>query len=320
MNLINERIHERIIAKKIQVDSHRPLSDAIIRRLHQNMEIEYTYNSNAIEGNTLSLRETQLVIREGITVSGKSLNEHLEAINHPKAIAYIENLADQDLAEDDILKIHEMIFSGVLENAGNYRNAQVYIEGSDYRPPPAFEIPGLMDDLLVWLKKNPEELRPIEIASVFHYKFVSIHPFDDGNGRISRLLMNLLLIKNGYPLTVIKRIDRRRYYDTLRKADHGNLQPFVNFVGRCVEQSLDIYLNAIEPSNQKNKFLSLAEASKLTPYSQEYLGLLARRGLIGATKIGRNWHITQNDLEQYMTRSHHKSNVEHSLSVEVGGD
>lgn len=321
MNLIEERIHERIIAKKIQVDSHRPLSDADVKRLHQNMEIEYTYNSNAIEGNTLTLRETQLVVREGITISGKSLNEHLEAINHPKAIAYIENLAKHDLREDNILRIHEVVFSGTLGNAGNYRNTQVYIEGSEHRPPPAFEVPVLMDGLLEWLTKNPEELRPIEIAAVLHHKFVSIHPFDDGNGRIGRLLMNLLLIKHGYPLTVIKRIDRRRYYDTLRKADHGDLKPFVNFVGRCVEQSLDIYLNAIEPSNQKNRFLSLAEASKLTPYSQEYLGLLARRGRIGATKIGRNWHITQNALEQYLAKSHHRSNVKHSSSVdEAGGD
>jgi excisionase family DNA binding protein len=308
MNLIDEKIYNRILSKKTQLDSHRPLSDAILNRLHRNMEIEYTYNSNAIEGNTLTLRETQLVIREGVTINGKSLSDHLEAKNHPKAIEYIEQLAKQKdiariLQEKDILKIHELIFSGVLESAGHYRNCQVYIEGCDLTPPSGCEIPDLMKQLLHWLNNNPEELRPIELSAVFHHKLAAIHPFDDGNGRINRLLTNLLLINNGYTLTTIKRVDRKRYYDTLQKADNGNLKPFVNFIARCVEQSLDIYLNAIEPSTKKNKFMTLAEASKLTPYSKEYLGLLARRGLISATKIGRNWHITQEALEQYMAKA-----------------
>lgn len=302
MNLVEERIHNRIVAKKVRLDNHRPLSPDAVKRLRDTMEIEYIYNSNAIEGNKLTLRETQLVIREGVTIGGKSLTEHLEAKNHPKAIEYVESLTNRSLEESSILKVHEMIFSGILENAGNYRNAQVYIAGSDYMPPPAFEIPTLMKELLDWLTKNPEELRPIETAAVFHYKLVSIHPFDDGNGRVSRLLMNLLLLKNGYPFTVIKNVDRRRYYDTLRKADHNDLKPFVNFIARCVEQSLDLYLNAVQPSDEKNKLLSLADASKSTPYSQEYLSLLARRGKIDATKIGKNWHITPTALKDYLNR------------------
>jgi excisionase family DNA binding protein len=305
MKLVDERIHERIIAKKVELDSHRPLSDIIVNRLREKIEVEYTYNSNAIEGNTLTLRETQMVIRQGLTVGGKSLSEHLEAKNHPKAITYIEDLAKQKsiektIREPVILEIHDLIFSGILENAGNYRNCQVYIEGCDYMPPPACEVPKLMTGLLDWLNKNPEELRPIELAAVFQHKLVSIHPFDDGNGRVGRLLTNLILINHGYPLTVIRRVDRKKYYDTLHKADTNDLKPFTNFIARCVEQSLDIYLSAIEPNNKKNQFFTLAEASKLTPYSKEYLGLLARKGLIGATKIGRNWHITQDALDQYL--------------------
>ena len=302
MNLIDERIHERIIAKKLELDSYRPLSKEIVRKLQEAMEVEYTYHSNAIEGNRLTLRETQLVIREGVTIGGKSLRDHLEAQNHPKAIYYIESLKDRDLSENDILEVHKIIFSGALENAGNYRNSQVYIEGSDYLPPPAFEVPTLMKDLLQWLKKNPDELRPIEIAAVFHYKFVSIHPFDDGNGRVARLVMNLLLIKHGYPFSLIRNYDRRRHYDTLRKADRGDLKPFVNFIARCVEESLHLYLSAIEPTNEKRQFLSLAEAVKLTPYSQEYLSLLARRGLIAATKIGKNWYVSPEALNDYLAR------------------
>ncbi len=302
MNLIDERIHERIIAKKLELDSYRPLSKEIVRKLQEAMEVEYTYHSNAIEGNRLTLRETQLVIREGVTIGGKSLRDHLEAQNHPKAIYYIESLKDRDLSENDVLEVQKIIFSGALENAGNYRNSQVYIEGSDYLPPPAFEVPTLMKALLQWLKKNPDELRPIEIAAVFHYKFVSIHPFDDGNGRVTRLVMNLLLIKHGYPFSLIRNYDRRRYYDTLRKADRGDLKPFVNFIARCVEESLHLYLSAIEPTNEKRQFLSLAEAAKLTPYSQEYLSLLARRGLIAATKIGKNWYVSPEALNDYLAR------------------
>jgi Fic family protein len=305
MTLIDVKIHERIIQKKKALDSYRPLSEATVSKLRKKMEAEYTYNSNAIEGNTLTLRETQMVIREGFTVGGKSLNDHLEAKNHPNAIEYIEELAKRDsveksLTEREILKVHELIFSGILENSGNYRNTQVYIEGCEHMSPPAFEVPQLMKELVEWLNKNPEELTPIELASVFHYRLVHIHPFDDGNGRVSRLMTNLILIDHGYPLTVVKKVDRKKYYDTLQKADCGYLKPFVNFMARCVEQSLDVYLSAVEPSTEDNELLSLADASKFTPYSAEYLSLLSRKGTIGAVKLGRNWTITLDALKQYM--------------------
>ena len=301
MNLINENLHERIIAKKIELDEHRPLPTEIVRKLRERMEIEYTYNSNAIEGNTLTHRETQLVIREGITIGGKSLRDHLEAKNHPRAIEYIETLKDRAPKESDILRVHEIIFLGILDNTGSYRNSQVFIEGSDYTPPLALEVPNLMSDLIKWLKTNPNELRLIEIAAIFHYKLAAIHPFDDGNGRIARLLMNLLLIKHRYPFTIIRTYDRRRYYDTLKKADNGNLKPFVNFIARCVEESLDLYLSAIAPANGRRHFMKLAEAARDTPYSQEYLSLLARRGKIAAIKIGKDWHVTLEAIENYLS-------------------
>jgi len=301
MNLINENLHERIIAKKIELDEHRPLPREIVRRLRERMEIEYTFNSNAIEGNMLTHRETQLVIREGITIGGKSLRDHLEAKNHPRAIEYIETLKDRAPKESDILRVHEIIFLGILDNTGSYRNSQVFIEGSDYTPPLALEVPNLMSDLIKWLKTNPNELRLIEIAAIFHYKLAAIHPFDDGNGRIARLLMNLLLIKHRYPFTIIRTYDRRRYYDTLKKADNGNLKPFVNFIARCVEESLDLYLSAIAPANGRRHFMKLAEAARDTPYSQEYLSLLARRGKIAAIKIGKDWHVTLEAIENYLS-------------------
>jgi Fic family protein len=307
MSLVDERLFERVLAKKLRVDRHRHLHEDSVRKLREQMEIEYIYHSNAIEGNTLTLRETQLVIREGITVNGKSLRDHLEAKNHPGAIEYVESLKDRELAEADVLKLHGMLFSGVLENAGSYRRSQVFIEGSKHVPPPAFEVPGLMKDLLGWLKGNPEELRPVELAAVLHFRLVSVHPFDDGNGRVARLLMNLVLIRFGYPFAVLKRYDRRRYYDTLERADSGDSKPFVNFIARCVEESLDLYLSVVEPAGGERRFLTLAEATKLTPYSQEYLSLLARRGLIAATKIGKNWHVTPNAIKEYINSQKHRS-------------
>jgi len=302
MNLLDGRLHERIVSKKQLLDSHRPLPAEKVRKLREALEVEYTYHSNAIEGNRLTFRETQLVIREGVTIGGKSVRDHLEARNHPRAISYVESLKDRDLMEIAVLELHGIIFLGILENTGSFRKSQVFIEGSDYLPPPAFEVPVLIKELLEWLRKNPEELRPVEVAAVFHHRFVSVHPFDDGNGRVARLLMNLLLIKQGYPFTVVGNYDRRRYYDTLRKADAGDLAPFVNFIGRCVEESLDLYLSAVEPTNERKQFLSLADAAKLTPYSAEYLSLLARKGLIAAVKIGKDWHVTQETLNEYMVR------------------
>jgi excisionase family DNA binding protein len=306
MTLLDPKIHTRILAKKQRLDAYRPISNQALKKLRETMEIAYTYNTNAIEGNTLTLRETQLVIREGLTIRGKSLSEHLEAKNHPAAIAYIENMVNNPIAEENVLELHRILFSGFCEGAGSYRNGQVYLEGRDIMPPPAFEVPQLIRNLLDWLEKNPEELRPIELAAIFHHRFVEIHPFDDGNGRVGRLLMNMLLIKNGYPLTVIKTVDRRRYYDSLQKADNGNPSPIVNFVARCVEQSLDLCLSAVEPSEPKTKLLSLSEAAKLTPYSQEYLSLLARQGKIAAVKVGRNWQINQKALEEYISKVSNK--------------
>jgi excisionase family DNA binding protein len=303
MTLLDPKIHIRILAKKERLDHHRPLQSQAVKKLHEAMEIAYTYNTNAIEGNTLTLKETRLVIREGITIRGKSLSEHLEAKNHPAAIAYVENMVNNPLEEQNVLELHRILFSGFCEGAGSYRNCQVYIEGRDTMPPPAFEVPQLIKDLLDWLKSNPEELRPIELAAVFHHRFVEIHPFDDGNGRVGRLIMNLLLIKAGYPLTVIKTVDRRRYYDSLQKADNANPRPIVNFVARCVEQSLDLYLSAVEPTEPKTQLLSLAEAAKHTPYSQEYLSLLARQGKIAAVKVGRNWQISEAALQEYLSES-----------------
>ena len=268
-------MYARILSKKKALDSLRPLPTSLVKKLWEQMLVEFTYNSNAIEGSTLTLRETQLIIQEGMTVHGKSLREHLEARNHPDAIAYIEKLAqgEKPLQEDDILKVHSLLMRGIDDqNAGKYRTGQLRVAGAAFMPPSAGKIQPLVNELLQTISRNPDELRPIELAAFFHHKLVNIHPFVDGNGRTARLLSNLTLMKNGYPFTVLLKVDRQKYLRTLSEADNGNLVPFAYFIAQCVERSLDIYLLAFEKDAE---ILTLVEASKLTPYTQEYLSLLA---------------------------------------------
>ena len=300
MQMLKPKIYIRILSKKKALDNLRPLPPQLVKKLWEQMQIEFTYNSNAIEGNTLSLRETQLVIQEGVTVRGKSLREHLEARNHPDAIDYMEKLAQKEniIKQDDILKVHALLVRGIDDqNAGKYRTGQVRVAGATFMPPRAEKIQPMISELLQTLSQNPDELRPIELAAFFHHKFVYIHPFLDGNGRTARLLMNVILMRNGYPFTVLLKVDRPKYLRALSEADSGNPIPFANFVANCVERSLDIYLLAFE---KEAEILTLAEASKLVPYTQEYLSLLARKGSIGAFKLRRNWVITKKALNEYL--------------------
>jgi Fic family protein len=300
MQTVKPKIYERILAKKKALDRLRPLPSQLVKKLWEQMQIEFAYNSNAIEGNTLSLRETQLVIQEGITVRGKSLREHLEARNHPDAIDYVEKLARKKTAirQDDVLKVHELLMRGIdNQNAGKYRNGQVRVAGATFMPPSSEKIQSMISELLQTLSQNPDELRPIEQAAFFHHRFVYIHPFLDGNGRTARLLMNVVLLRTGYPFTVLLTVDRPKYLRALGEADNGNLIPFANFVANCVERSLDIYLLAFEKDAE---ILTMAQASKLGPFTQEYLSLLARKGRIGAFKLRRNWVITKKALDEYL--------------------
>ena len=297
--LLNKKIHQRVLEKKRKLDTLRPLPSSLVARLKKQMVIEYTYNSNAIEGNTLTLRETQLIIEEGMTVGGKSITETLEAKNHPEAIEFVERLVDakSELTEEVILQLHKLIMSNITEDAGHYRTTGVKITGATFMPPPSSQVKPRIDELLKWLRKNPDELTPIELAAVFHHRFVQIHPFSEGNGRTARLLMNALLMKDGYPfIATVPKLDRQKYLKTLAEADSGNTSSVMNFIARCTEKALDMYLNALE----EPEILTLAEASKTTPYSQEYLSLLARKGLLGAYKQGRNWVVSRRELDRYL--------------------
>lgn len=210
---------ERIDRLKIWLDEFRPFESSIVAELKKLYDVRFTYNSNAIEGNTLTQSETELVLTKGITIGGKTLDEHLEAIGHRDAIDYIEQLAQQDtpINQWEIKQIHNMILRKINpEEAGSYRTLDVMAAGTNYRYPPHYLLAQLMGDFVSWLNSaSALSLHPVEYASIAHYRFVSIHPFRDGNGRSARLLMNLLLIRSGYPIVVIDNQVRNDYINAL---------------------------------------------------------------------------------------------------------
>jgi Fic family protein len=305
--MLEARLKERVQAKKVQLDALRPLPAAAVRRLNEQLTIEWIYNSNAIEGSTLSLRETQLILEQGITIGGKSLREHFEVINHQEAIKLVESLAGQQepLTPFYVRQLHALVLTKIDdENAGQYRTLPVRIVGTAHEPPPAWDIPAQMNDWASWLQAQAGVMEPVSLAAMAHHKLVAIHPFIDGNGRTARLIMNLVLLRAEYPPAIIARVNRRQYYRVLAQADGGNAMPLVNFVGQAVERSLTLYLEACTPQitrpSLEKEWLPLREAAQLTPYSQEYLSLLARTGKLEAMKNGRNWMTTRQALEAYL--------------------
>lgn len=306
MQYLDEKVQKRIDDKLALLNSFRPLSVSSVRKLKEQFKIEMTYNSNAIEGNSLTLKETYLVINEGLTIKGKPLKDHLEAKNHQEALEYLYDLVEKDkkntFSENLIRSLNQIVQQNIdKEWAGRYRNSGVIIGGADHRPPEALEIPKLMRDLVGWVGINNKKMHPVDLASIVHHKLVFIHPFFDGNGRTSRLVMNILLMQSGLPLVIVLKNDRKKYYQTLSFADKGDYVPFVNFIARAVERTLDIYLKILSPSKKGNeKYISLADLAKESKFTEKYLNLLARSGKLEAHKEGRNWITSKDALKRYM--------------------
>ena len=293
----------RLETKRDLLNNSRPMPAIALRKIREAISIEWIYNSNSIEGNTLSLRETQMVLQDGITIKGKSLREHFEAKNHEKALNYLYNLSSKSnkINSGDILSIHALILNSIEDDyAGRLRNSGVRISGANFVPPNAQKVSGLLDDLIEFVIKNPLKLNDLELATVFHHRFVWIHPFFDGNGRTVRLAMNLLLLKVGYTPAIILKNDRKKYYTALNSANNGNYEKLMLLMAQAVERTLNIYLNALPDSNSDYKEISnLVEEANL-PYGMEYISLLARQGKIDAYKEGRNWLTSEEAVNNYI--------------------
>jgi Fic family protein len=213
-------------------------------------EVEYTYHSNRIEGNTLTLQETERVINHGITVSGKSMREHLEAINHYEAIAMVQEFITdkKPLTERFLLDLHALVLRGIDKHgAGCYRDVQVRIGGSEHIPPNAMVVPQKMEELFDWYYKNLN-MHPVLLSAEMHERLVSIHPFIDGNGRTSRLLMNLILLQHGYVIANLKgdKEHRFHYYDCLENARTDQREAFLMLIAETELRCIKEYVSLLE--------------------------------------------------------------------------
>ncbi|MBI5793495.1 Fic family protein [Candidatus Uhrbacteria bacterium] len=306
MALLPRSFQTRLENKLAELNKLRPLPKSAVIKLREKFKIEMTYNSNAIEGNSLTLRETFLVINEGLTIKGKPLKDHLEAKDHHAALQYLYDLVEKGknhtISERLIRNLHEIIVQETDKDwAGRYRNANVIIGGADHKPPDALVVPKQMSDLIEWLRSERKKRPIVELAALLHHKIVFIHPFFEGNGRTARLLMNVLLMQAGYPLVIVLKNDRRKYYNVLRQADHGKSEALVRFIAQSVERSLNMYLDTLTPVDKKReKFSLLSIVAKETPYSAKYLNLLVRQGKLEAHKEGRVWLTSKEAVVRYL--------------------
>lgn len=242
----SESLLEMIDRKKIELDSRRPLTEGEVARLNEEFIVEYTYNSNAIEGNTLTLRETDMVLR-GLTIDKKPLKDHMEAVGHKEAFDYVGELVKEQvpLSESIIKQIHYLVLADKREDRGVYRRVPVRIMGAQHEPVQPYLIEPQMEQLLARYAQSTEHIIP-RLAR-FHIEFEGIHPFIDGNGRTGRLLVNLELMKAGYPPIDIKFTDRITYYNAFDEY-HGkhNLGAMEKLFAGYVNDRLDMYLKILQ--------------------------------------------------------------------------
>ena len=242
-DIFKNDILKEIDALQEKINKHRPLSESELKQIKEYYRIGLTYSSNALEGNSLTETETKIVLEDGITIGGKPLKDHYEAQGHSEAYDFMCNLSKKsNFTEEDILHLHELFYNRIdLKKAGVYRNLKAFITGSKYKLPLPEEIPGLMKKFLNDCEKNRKSMHPVEFAAWVHKVFVFIHPFVDGNGRVSRLLMNLVLLQAGYVIAIIPPVLRGDYIRFLEKA-HVDDKDFVSFIAQVVKETQKDYL------------------------------------------------------------------------------
>ncbi|MGI4884428.1 MAG: Fic family protein [Janthinobacterium lividum] len=276
---------------KNELDALRPLSPEQEQRVLQKFRLDWNYNSNAIEGNSLTLGETRSLLLHGLTAAGKPMRDHLDIKGHNEAVLWLEDFVrdERPLTEQFIRGMHQVLLGEPYEVQAQTPDGQPtrkLIQPGQYKRQPnnvltatgemfyfasPEETPSRMTDLVDWYRHETENvaLHPVALAAEFHYRFVRIHPFDDGNGRMSRLLMNLILLRHGYSVTVIKAADRNRYLAALAEADAGELEPFLRFIIENVESSLRLMIRAakgesIDEPDDLDKKLALLKKQVLS--------------------------------------------------------
>jgi len=242
-----------IDAIKKEIDSYRPFNKQLLNELQQFYRIGFTYSSNALEGNSLTESETKIIIEDGLTIGGKTIREHSEALGHSEAYTYLNTLTkNKTIIESNILELHRLFYYRIdVKKAGKYRKQQVYISGTDYLPPKYKEIPDLMKNFVLSINEWKKTLHPVTLAAKLHERIATIHPFIDGNGRTARLVMNLSLLQNGYPIIIIPPILRNDYIESTRLANVGDVEPFFNFISHIEYESSKDYLRLLNHFHER---------------------------------------------------------------------
>lgn len=245
INLIDELQQE--------INNYRPLSKDILKQLKEYYKIGLTYTSNALEGNSLTESETRVVIEDGITIGGKSINDHFEALGGSEAYDLLYRLSKQEIiTEKDIKDLHYLFYYRInRKNAGKYRKKPAIITGSDIELPSPSELSGLMKQFAKDIPEFKKKYHPVEYAALLHIKLVNIHPFTDGNGRTARLLMNLALLQTGYEIIIIPPVVRSDYIEALKASNKGNNMSFINFISYMLYESQKDYLRLIKILHKK---------------------------------------------------------------------
>ncbi len=299
---MDTRLARRLIQKKKKLDEYRPLPPFTLQRLHKDLRVMLTYHSNAIEGNTLSLAETQMVLEYGVTVNGHPLREYLEATNHAEAFDALTRLTTNPITGDIVLLLHRLVMDKLDDHAGELRTVQVYIRGADFTPPPARDTHLYIQQWVHWLTSDDAlQYEPVTRAAIAHHDFEALHPFTGGNGRVGRLLLNLMLMQEGYPPALVLREWRARYIQALHAAHLNDYTQLIDLVGLAVERALDLYLEACVESTVH--LLPLQELAHEFSLSVDYLGQLARKGKIEAIKRGQYWYATREAVRYYLAEA-----------------
>ncbi len=251
------------------------LSPDVLHRIRKHFRIKSIYHSNAIEGNLLAVGETRQVVELGLTITGKPLKDQAEARNLSEALDLLEQLAsvnDQPITQNDLRQLHAFVLDGIHEEAGSYRSVPVSISGSSYEPTAPESVPSEMTEFSDWLMdaSTPEpcefaSFRGLVVAATAHTWFVTIHPFIDGNGRVGRLLMNLMLMRYGFPIAIITKEDRLRYYDALELSQTSDLTPLMALVAECIEESLEEYESAAQEQREQAEWAQSLAAKFTQP-------------------------------------------------------
>ena len=239
--MIKQELFHKADNYKNLIDLNRPFNSEQLKELDNYFRVGFTYSSNSIEGNTLTITETKILLEDGITVGGKSIKDYYEASGHAQAYDYMLSVArtgQLDITEDIIKKLHYLFYHKLdQEEAGQYRKIQVYISGTEYLPPKAEEVPHLMEHFINQMQSSKRLMHPIEFAAICHKRLVDIHPFKDGNGRTARLLMNLILVNEGYGITSIPPVLRNEYINALilsQRKNNPDIDTFIEFIAECV--------------------------------------------------------------------------------------